>query len=165
MTERSPPPAPREPIDPALWAAYLSAHYVVDAPDGEIVLRIDEASDMLTALMRARRASTAAVLTAHNPWSRPAEADENDAAQRALEAELAERRIPMLPASGRDPAGRWPAESSVVAFGLSRESAAALARRYGQNAFVWVPKPGAACQLVAMRERATVGNPSDPRFR
>lgn len=151
MTERSLPPAPSEPIGPELWAAYRATDYVVDAPDGEIVLRIDAASDTLTALMRTLRAPTAAVLTAHNPWSRPTAADENDAAQRALEAELSERAISMLPASARDASGQWPAESSVIAFGLSRESATALARRYGQNAFVWVPKPGAACLLVATR--------------
>lgn len=142
---------PREPIDPGLWAAYLATDYVVDAPDGEIVLRVDAASDALAALMRALRMHTAAVLTAHNPWSLRVADDVNDAAQRALEAELSERGIPMLPAAGRDPKGEWPAESSLVAFGLSRESAAALARRYGQNAFVWVPKQGAACQLVATR--------------
>lgn len=151
MTERSLPPAPREPIAPELWAAYLATDYVVDAPDGEIVLKVDAASDALTALMRGLRVHTAAVLTAHNPWSQPTAADVNDAAQRALEAELSERAIPLLPASGRDAGGRWPAESSVIAFGLSRESAAALARRYGQNAFVWVPRAGAACQLVATR--------------
>ncbi|MEI7447967.1 MAG: DUF3293 domain-containing protein, partial [Burkholderiales bacterium] len=151
MTERSPPPVPREPIDPALWDAYRRTDYVVDAPDGEIVLRVEAASDALTALMRALRTHTAAVLTAHNPWSEARAADENDAAQRALEGELSERGIAMLPASGRDPGGAWPAETSVLAFGLSRESAAALARRYGQNAFVWVPKPGAACQLLATR--------------
>ena len=58
-----------------------------------------------------------------------------------------------------------PAVCSVVAFGLWRDSAVALARRYGQNAFVWVPKPGAVCQLVATRALATVGAASDPRFR
>lgn len=151
MTERTPPPEPGAPIDATLWAAYRATHYVVDAPDGPIVLHVGAANEALAALMHAVHAPTAAVLTAHNPWSLARPAHENDAAQRELEAALAAHGIAMLPASGRDPAGTWPPEVSVLALGLSREVADALARRFAQNAFVWVAGPGRPCELVPTR--------------
>jgi hypothetical protein len=157
MTERTPPSEPGAPIDATLWAAYRATHYVVDAPDGEVVLHVGAANDALAALMRAVHAPTAAVLTAHNPWSLATPAHANDAAQRELEAALAAHGIAMLPASGRDPSGAWPPETSVLALGLTREAADALARRFAQNAFVWVAGPGRACELVPTR--AVAGDP------
>jgi hypothetical protein len=148
---RTPSDPPAGPIDPALVAAYRATDYAVTAPDCEIVLRAGAASDALAALMRALRVDTAAVLTAHNPWSRPTPAADNDAAQRALEAELAAYGVPTLPAEGRGTGGDWPPEPSVLALGLSRAAADSLARRWRQNAYLWVPRPGADCALVFLR--------------
>lgn len=161
MTERTPPSEPGAPIDATLWAAYRATHYVVDAPDGEVVLHVGAANDALAALMRVVHAPTAAVLTAYNPWSVATPAHANDAAQRELEAALAAHGIAMLPASGRDPSGAWPPEASVLAFGLTRDAAHALARRFAQNAFVWVAAPGRACELVPTR--AVAGDPGVQR--
>ena len=147
-----PPPGP---IAASLLAAYRATDYVVDAPDGPIVLRVDAASNALATLMRALHVGSAALLTAHNPWSRPTTTADNEAAQRALEAEIAAHGLRSLPAQGRDPSGAWPPETSVLVFDLNREAATMLARRWRQNAFLWVGQPGACCTLAFLR-------PTDP---
>jgi hypothetical protein len=49
----------------------------------------------------------------------------------------------------------------VLALGLTREAAAALARRFAQNAVVWVSGPDRACELVPTR--AVAGDPGVQR--
>jgi hypothetical protein len=151
VTRPDPGPPPAGPIDPSLAAAYRAAEYVVDAPDGPIVLRVGVASAPLAALMRALRVDTAALLTAHNPWSRPTGAHANAAAQAALEAELSARGVAQLPAENRDPRRAWPPEASVLALGLRAGPADALARRFGQNAWLRIDAPTAVAVLAFTR--------------
>jgi hypothetical protein len=142
---------PDGPIDPLLVRAYRDTHYRVDGPDGAFTMRVDAPCDALAALMRGPATATAAFLTAFDPWSLPRPAADNLAAQRALEAELAALGCGLLQGEGRDPSGHWPPEPSVLAFGLTLEQATDLARRHGQNAFVWIERAGAPCRLVTTR--------------
>ena len=142
---------PRGPIDPALADAYRAAEYEVDAPAGPVVLRVGVPSPALAAQMRAAGAATAALLTAHNPWSVPADPRDNARMQAALEAELSSRGVARLPARNRDPQGAWPPEASVLAFGLASGEADTLARRFGQNAWLRVDAPDAVPVLVFTR--------------
>jgi hypothetical protein len=50
---------------------------------------------------------------------------------------------------GRDPAGKWPAEPSVLAVGMSRHEAMVMGRSYEQNAIVFIEK-GKAPELVVL---------------
>jgi hypothetical protein len=43
---------------------------------------------------------------------------------------------------GRDPTGAWKAELECVVFGIPREAGLELARRFDQNAIVFVAKGG-----------------------
>lgn len=147
----SPGPPPAGPIDPDLAQAYRDAGYVVDAPDGPLVLRVGDHSAPLAALMRALRVDTAALITAHNPWSRPTDARDNAAAQARLEAELSAHGVAQLPAQNRDPQGTWPPEASVLALGLAPDTADALARHFGQNAWLRIDAPAAVPTLVFTR--------------
>jgi hypothetical protein len=154
--------APEGPIDPVLARAYQATHYVVEAQGGAFTLRVGAESAELGALMRARGIEGAAYLTAYNPWSLPRGTAENDAAQRALEAGLAALGCTLLPGAGHDPSGHWPPEPSVLALGLSLERAIDAARRWGQNAFVWIDRAGEPCRLVFTRPVADAAPHTTP---
>lgn len=129
--------------------AYEAADYAVFA-DPEIRFRIGEANEGLDDLLEGAAAQCAAFLTAVNPRSERKPPDENVAAMRSLESEVSAAGFPWLPGEGRDPHGQWPPEPSLFVLGISVEEAAALGRRYGQNAIVFVEK-GLPPELVVLR--------------
>jgi putative PIN family toxin of toxin-antitoxin system len=106
----------------------------------------------LERLLEEHGAASAAFVTAANPRGEQRAAAANDAAMAALRTSLA---WPWLPAEGRDPAGRWRAEPSVLLLGISRREAEALGRRLEQNAIVFVEK-GSAPELVLLRKMRLV---------
>ena len=142
---------PEGPIDADLAAAYRAARYVVDAPGGPLALSVGQPCAGVDALMRAAGCRSAAFITAWNPWSRLTPDASNAAAQQALESELHALGCRLLPGEGHDAAGAWPSERSVLALGLGAVQGLDLARRWGQNAFVWIEAPGAPCTLVFTR--------------
>ena len=130
-------------LTPELVEAYRAADYVVAGP--QVVIRVGEPNAALDALLGA--AGCAAFLTAANPGSGRRDEEEN----RRLVADLANaldaagwRR---LEGEGRDRAGAWPAEPSFLVLGIPRRQSLELARRFGQNGFVWCER-GAAPELV-----------------
>lgn len=125
-----------------LEAAYRRARYRVDDGAGTIELRIDVASSAAADLLERHGVSGAALVTGCNPGSQLASATDNDRAQRALEAAVAAERLPWLPGAGLDPDGIWPEEPGLLVLGIGRCRAAALARRFGQAAFVWLGADG-----------------------
>lgn len=131
------------PLTPALIEAYKSALYVLEAGP---VLRIGVRSDALDRLLDLHGAATAAFVTAANPRGEERANAANEAAMAALRASLAWRS---LPGEGRDPAGSWRAEASLLVLGIARAEAEALGRRLEQNAIVFVEK-GAAPELVVL---------------
>lgn len=132
------------PLTPQLIEAYENALYEVQ---GGPVLRIGERNAALERLLDVHRVTTAAFVTAANPRGRERSRAENDAAMAALESGLA---WPSLPGEGRDPAGRWGAEPSVLLLGTTRAEALALGRRLEQNAVVFCER-GAAPELLLVR--------------
>jgi putative PIN family toxin of toxin-antitoxin system len=122
--------------------AYRDADYAVLEPP--FVLRIGERSADLDALLARSGAPAAAFLTAVNPKSERKSAEENRAALAELEKALAGANYSRCPAEGRDPRGEWPPEPGFLVPGLPRFEAAALGRRFRQNAIVYIEKRGAA---------------------
>lgn len=120
-----------------LREAYRSTHFNVLEP-APFTLRIGEPSEDLINLYRDHSVCTAAFLTAWNPLSQPTPQQENDRAQRQLEQRLHTVAVTVLPAIGEDTSGQWPGEPSVLALGLSRETAISLGTDYRQNAIVWI---------------------------
>lgn len=106
--------------------AYRNARYRVDDGGAVFDMRVGRPCEPLRALMTRRGVREAAFLTACNPGSAPRSDADNRAAQVRLRAAL-------------DPEGIWPPEPSLLVLGIERERAAALARRFRQNAFVWLP--------------------------
>ena len=123
-------------ISGELIRAYRATDYRVLEPPA-FTLRIGEASRELAALYRRTNTATASVMTAWNPYSEPTSVGKNEAAQARLIADLDEARIIHLKADGADPKGGW-AEPSLLALGLSLETARSLGIAYRQNCIVWV---------------------------
>src|SRR5262245_9297562 len=136
-------------LTPQLIEAYEQALYTLDAGP---VLRIGVQNPELDHLLDTHGAVTAAFVTAANPRGEERRTEENAAAMAALRASLVQ---PWLSGEGRDPAGRWIAEPSVLVLGVSRAEAEALGRRLQQNAIVFVEKGGAP-ELVLLRKMRLV---------
>lgn len=130
-------------LSPALLEAYRAADYVVHDP--HVVIRIGEPNAALDALLA--DAEGAAFLTAANPGSERRGDEENRRFITALEEALHAAGWRTLEGEGRDAKGAWPAEPSFLVPGIPRARALELARRFGQNAFVWCER-GLAPELV-----------------
>ena len=116
---------------------YRSTHFNVLEP-ARFTLRIGVPSQGLANLYREHDVSIAAFLTAWNPFSKPTTRQENDRAQRQLERQLHMVAVAVLPGVGEDASSEWPGEPSVLALGISRETAIRLGNEFRQNAIVWI---------------------------
>jgi hypothetical protein len=76
------------------------------------------------------------IISARNPMSVPLTDAANQERDRELAALLRDEGVACGAAEGRSPDGEWREPSSVV-FGLTRERALAIARRFEQRAVVW----------------------------
>lgn len=119
--------------------AYRNARYRVDDGGTAFDMIIGEPCAPLRTLLSRRGVQGAAFLTAFNPASTPRADEDNRAAQTALHDAVEGAGFTVLDGVGLDPDGRWPPEPSLLVLGITRRRAAALARRFGQNAFVWLP--------------------------
>jgi len=125
-------------ISPELVKAYCEADYVIHLADRDIVLKVGKTNPELAILMRRYEVTTAAYLTAFNPFSAVSSSQENDLNQSALIADIYSLGLKYVLGEGRDVANLWASEASVLAMGISFESAEILAKRYQQNAFLWI---------------------------
>jgi hypothetical protein len=123
-------------LDAALRQAYRETRYEVPA-DPPVILSIGAASAPLRALHRRFGVECSAFVSACNPFSRRLDAAGNAARHRALLQALVAEGRRFLEGAGRHPSNGWPAEPSVLVFGLSLEESRALGRRCEQNALVW----------------------------
>ncbi|WP_395020713.1 DUF3293 domain-containing protein [Dongia sp.] len=130
-------------LDPALIDAYRATDYVLFvAPRTEITLNIGLPNAALDRELDRRGAATAVVVTAYNPRSIVLSETENRARHAALTALLDERGHTYALGEGRDPKGHWKAELECVVFGIPLETGLEIARRFEQNAIVFVQKGG-----------------------
>lgn len=135
----------------ALLEAYRNTRYVAGTGSAALVLRVGERNDALLRIMDAAGVRNAVFITAWNPFSDPGPNAENEAAQRALAADLAQAGCPVIEGQGVGDDGSWPAEPSLLALGLGRDAAQALMIRYRQNAVVWVGSDGVPVLLLNPR--------------
>jgi uncharacterized protein len=138
------------PIHPELIDSYERALYALDAGP---VLRIGVGDAGLDRLLEAHGVARAAFVTAANPRGEERSHAANEAAMAALRSSLA---WPWLAGEGRDPAGRWRAEPSVLVLGISRPEAEALGRSLEQNAIVFVERGGAPELLLLRKMRLVI---------
>ena len=135
------------PIDTALWEAYEKTHFIVQSTQ-EFVLKIGQYSEELKQLFTNRNLSTAAFITAYNPFSQQLPDDENLERQEKLVKEIQSRGLNLLQGLGQDPDHKWEGEPSLLILDIALEAAKKLARTYEQNAFVWCDE-SCTPQLIA----------------
>lgn len=126
-------------ISPELLRAYRAAIYVIYGDEGDIVLKVDEASADLEKLMKKHGVTNAALMTAFNPHSILSTAEENVRNHNRLIANIHSLGLKTIAAEGADPSHVWSSEPSILVPGISLEDAECLADRYQQNAFLWIP--------------------------
>lgn len=137
-------------ISTELLAAYQATEYRVEAMPEPFCLSIGQYSAALARLLDDSECHSAAFISAHNPFSEPHGADTNALAHEQLKQALEDQSTILIEGAGRDPAGLWPEEKSVLAIGLELEQARRVATRFGQNAMVWV-ESDAVPELVLLR--------------
>lgn len=128
--------------------AYMATEF--QSSDRSLVMRVGEVCEELSAAFTQFAVSSAAFVTAMNPYSKIVSDDQNAAAHDSLIKTLESAQIPFFGAFGVDPSGRWPSEEGVIAFGLDLEAAIIFGTDFEQNAIVWVGKD-CVPQLVLLR--------------
>jgi hypothetical protein len=147
-------------IHPGLIRAYREAKYVVGM-DSPIVLRIGQVNRQLKILLETRKVTTAAFITAFNPYSEVLNDEQNQAAQNSLIEDIQKLGLAVINGYGQDMAEEWPRESSVLALGITESLAEGLADKYGQNGFLWI---GSLDAFPALRLRYPIGLPTSGDF-
>lgn len=147
-----------------LESAFRRTRYLVLAPGGALVLRVDETAPAMATLLRECKASEAALLTAFNPGGRRQSPFRNRQAQRTLRAELLRHGHALLEGSNEDPRGLWPREPTLLVLGMSLRRALDISLRYGQAAFLWMDAAGTP-RLIEAAAAASKLSPCEPRPR
>ena len=124
-------------LDPVLIDAYKSTLFQIFLDDTILTLKIGETCEPLRNLFQQYLADSACYITAHNPFGRLLSKTENETRNAELRLELAEQ-YRIYEGVGIDPAGEWEGEQSIFALGVSLSAATDLAKRYEQNAVVFV---------------------------
>lgn len=120
-----------------LWKAFEETHYIVHHKP-PFTLRIGRSCPELDALLLAAGHDCATFITAWNPMCKALDIAENRQRQQCLADELAKRKLSTLPGIGQHPSNGWQGEESFLVLGLQLEAARALAKAYGQLAYVWI---------------------------
>lgn len=136
-------------LDATLICAYRETEYRI-TQDCDFVLEVGVASNELAGLYKSGKVSSAAFITACNPFSRQLTSAENMKRQGELAAELIRRGLAFLEGVGQHRSGDWPGEPSFLVLGLALEAAKSLGSRYEQNAIIWCG-PDAVPQLTLLR--------------
>ncbi len=125
-------------IDPKLIEAYRLTIFRVWDKENRITFRVEIENPELDSLLEVHSAPTAAFLTACNPGSQVFSPDDNDHANEALLRELGASGFHWLDGDGVDPEGEWTPETSVMVLGIGKASATEIAKKFGQNSYVWI---------------------------
>jgi hypothetical protein len=123
-------------ISKELWQAFLETDFKVFS-ENPFTLKVGQYSDELNSIIKKSKCSSAAFITAYNPYSKQLSDAENVARQEQLKIEIAKRGLTAIEGIGQHPSNQWPGEPSLLILGLNKEAASTLARQLEQNAFVW----------------------------
>lgn len=132
-------------MDATLLEHYKNTDYWFVVNDRKITLSVGSTNSDFNTLCHDLNCKTGAFITAYNPQSRQLTFDENRERNQQLEAELVGfKGIRYFYGAGQDRSLQWPAEKSFMVLGLSQQTVIDLARRYQQNAFLWIEHQQAA---------------------
>jgi hypothetical protein len=123
-------------ISPELIKAYEATEFhVMSMPP--FVLGVNRYSGKLDRLFKSWEATSAAFITAYNPYSESLAAEENALRNQRLQADIKNLGFRSIGGFGTHPDGRWESEDSFFVLDISLEGAQELGTAYGQNAIVW----------------------------
>lgn len=136
-------PAYRTPAEPpqlseALLANYRKADYVFRYGQYSTKMKIGKKCDDLAYMMADFQATTAVFITPYNPHGELLGQEENLERYERFVDEIKMIGNSFFYGYGGDPDNEWPPEKSLLIFNLSRREANAIAKKYEQNAFVFV---------------------------
>ena len=135
-------------MDADLIEAYHRTLYCAYLGDGrKECLRIGAKSAWLDRELISAGRHSAVFITAENPQSNLLDEDANRKRTCALEDLLIVSGYGFLKGEGIGQNSEWPPEKSFLVFGMTREDALDLARRFDQNAFLYA-MPDEAVELV-----------------
>ncbi len=113
-----------------LWKAYRATTYqILRDDDPPLAVRIDHPAPL---------AGPMAYVTADNPGSRRLSEAKNTQRRSALLGELAATDFEVFPGESIADNGDWPVEQGLWIQGISKDQARTLARRFAQNAIVFI---------------------------
>jgi len=144
-------------ISPNLIRAYREAKFVVQS-NTPITLLVGQCNKDLSVLLRDHKKTTAAFITAFNPFSKVQTDQENLQAQNELLTDIKRLGFEAINGYGQDNAEEWPREDSILIIGLTETQAETLADKYSQNAFIWI---GSTDAFPALRLRHPIALPTD----
>lgn len=144
-------------ISPYLIRAYREAKFVVES-NQPITLLVAQCNRDLSTLLRHHKKSTAAFITAFNPYSKVQTDQENLQAQNELLKDVKELGFEALNGYGQDIEEKWPREDSLLIIGITESQAETLSDKYSQNAFIWI---GSADAFPALRLRHPIALPTN----
>jgi hypothetical protein len=135
-----------------LFEAYLNTNYVVEDRGLELIIRIAEKNSDADNLFTESSVQGGAFLTAYNPYSQELSRSENESRQKELIDFLNEEDYEFFYGYGEGEDGQWKPEPSLFILGIDFQKAFDLARRFEQNAFVYVEK-GKAPILISCAQQ------------
>ena len=144
-------------ISPNLIRTYREAKFLVQS-NTPITLLVGQCNKDLSALLRDHKKTTAAYITAFNPFSKVQTDQENLQAQNELLKDVKGFGFEAINGYGQDIAEEWPREDSILIIGLTESQAETLADKYSQNAFIWI---GSTDAFPALRLRHPIALPTD----
>lgn len=132
-------------MDATLLEQYKNTDYWFVVNGQKMTLSVGSPNSDFNTLCHDFSCKTGAFITAFNPQSRQLTLEDNRERNQQLEAELVGfKDIRYFYGAGQDRSLQWPAEESFMVLGLSQQTAIDLARRYQQNAFLWIEHRQAA---------------------
>ena len=144
-------------ISPNLIRAYREAKFVVES-NTPITLLVGQCNKDLSSLLGDHKKSTAAFITAFNPYSKVQTDQENLQAQNELLKDIKGLGFEAINGYGQDIAEEWPKEVSILIIGITESQAETLSDKYSQNAFIWI---GSTVAFPAIRLRHPIALPTD----
>ncbi|MDR2688275.1 MAG: DUF3293 domain-containing protein [Azoarcus sp.] len=141
-------------VTPEVVTAYCATTYRVYLPLGMADIRVGQKTPRVDDWLRAEGLICWGLVTAWNPGSQRCSAVENLRAQDELRRLLLAQNHRFFPGENRADAGDWPVEPSFFIPALALRAAHELARRFGQNAFLWA-RTNTAARLVFVHKSPT----------
>lgn len=136
-------------LDQDLISAYEVTNFHVKA-EPAFTLNVGKGSQELKALLKKNNVTSAAFITAWNPYSKSLSDKENQARNDQLKNELIIRSLKLIDGFGQDPLGQWSGEDSFLVLGIDLEASKTLGIQFEQNAIVWSDSD-AVPELILLR--------------